>query len=51
MSWVNYILTGVSVIAILYCYYIGSTSGVVIWAVVLGLNVAFVLLERTKSKK
>jgi len=49
MSWLNYILTGVSVIAILYSYSVGSTSGVVIWAVVLGLNVAFILVERTKN--
>lgn len=51
MSWLNYILTGVSIVAIIYSYYVGSTTGVVIWAVVLGLNVALVLVERTKKQK
>lgn len=51
MSWLNYILTGVAVVAILYSYYVGSTTGVVIWAVVLGLNVALVLVERAKKRK
>ncbi|MCX6699202.1 MAG: hypothetical protein NTV68_04630 [Methanomicrobiales archaeon] len=51
MSWLNYILLGVSIIAILYSYYVGSTTGVVIWAVVLGLNVALVLVEQTKKQK
>ena len=51
MSWLNYILTVVSVVAIIYSYSIGSSTGVIIWAVVLGLNVALVLVERAKKKK
>jgi len=51
MSMLNYILTGVSVIAIMYSYYVGSTTGVIIWAVVLGLNVALVMVERAKKQK
>jgi hypothetical protein len=51
MSLLNYVLTGVAVIAILYSYSVGSTSGVVIWAVVLGLNIAFILVKRAKSQK
>jgi hypothetical protein len=50
MSWFNYILTGVSIIAILYSYSVGSSSGVIIWAIVLGLNIAFILVERTKKR-
>ena len=49
MSWLNYILTVVAIIAILYSYSVGSTTGVIIWAVVLGLNVAFVLVDRMKN--
>jgi hypothetical protein len=51
MSWLNYILTGVSIIAIIYSYAVGSATGVIIWAIVLGLNVALVLVERTKARK
>ena len=51
MRWLNYILTGVAVVAILYSYYVGSTTGVVIWAVVLGLNVALILVERAKRRR
>jgi hypothetical protein len=49
MSWLNYILTAVSVVAILYSYSVGSTTGVIIWAIVLGLNVALVLVDMTKK--
>ncbi len=51
MSWLNYILVGVAIIAIIYSYYIGSTTGVIIWAVVLGLNVALILVEQAKKQK
>ncbi len=51
MSWLNYILTVVSIIAILYSYSVGSTTGVIIWAVVLGLNVALVLVDMTKKRE
>jgi hypothetical protein len=51
MSWLNYILTGVSIIAIIYSYAVGIATGVIIWAIVLGLNVALVLVERTKARK
>ena len=51
MSWLNYILTVVSIIAILYSYSVGSTTGVIIWAIVLGLNVALVLVDRTKKRE
>ncbi len=51
MSLLNYILTGVSVIAIVYSYAVGSSSGVIIWAIVLGLNVALLLVERSKKQK
>ncbi len=51
MSWLNYILTGVSIIAIMYSYVVGSATGVIIWAIVLGLNVALVLVQRTKKQK
>jgi hypothetical protein len=51
MSLLNYILTGVAIIAIMYSYYVGSTTGVIIWAVVLGLNVALILFERAKKRK
>lgn len=51
MSLLNYILTAVAIVAIIYSYYTSSTTGVVIWAIVLGLNVAFVLVERTKARK
>lgn len=51
MSWLNNILVGVAIIAIIYSYYIGSTTGVIIWAVVLGLNVALILVEQAKKQK
>jgi hypothetical protein len=51
MSWLNYVLTGVSIIAIIYSYAVGSATGVIIWAIVLGLNVALVLVERSKARK
>ena len=51
MSLLNYILTGVSIIAIIYSYYVASTTGVIIWAVVLGLNVALVLVDRAKKQR
>jgi hypothetical protein len=51
MSKLNYILAVVAIVAIPYSYYVGSTTGVIIWAVVLGLNVALVLVEQAKKRK
>jgi len=51
MSWLNYILTMISILAIFYSYSVGSTTGVIIWAIVLGLNVALILVDRSKKKE
>lgn len=51
MSTLNYILTVIAVVAIIYSYSVGSATGIVIWLVVLGLNVALILIQRMKNRK
>jgi hypothetical protein len=51
MSRLNYILTVVAIVALIFSYSVGSTTGVIIWAVVLVLNVALVLVEQMKKRK
>lgn len=50
MSWLNYILVLVSIVAIMYSYSVGSTFGIVIWVVVFILNLALIIVERLKRR-
>ncbi len=50
MSLLNYILVVVSIVAIIYSIYVGSTFGIVIWVIVFLLNLALIVVERLKRK-
>jgi len=49
MSWLNYTLVVVSIAAIIYSFYVGSTYGIVIWVIVFLLNLALIVVERLKK--
>lgn len=51
MSILNYILTFVSFVAIAYSYSVGSVTGIVIWVIVLGLNIALLLIQWRKTRQ